>query len=55
MQKVYLVYVWEIEIHDSILYAVCGNESAVDKTKAELLNEGYAEKYIDVQETRVRI
>ena len=54
MQKVYLVYVWETEIHEAVLHEVCGNEDAVEKSKAELLNEGYAEKYIDVQEARVR-
>ena len=54
MQKVYLVYVWCAEIHEAVLHEVCGNSDAVEKSKAELLSEGYAEKHIKVQEVSVR-
>ena len=54
MQKVYLVYVWEAEICDSVLYAICGNEKAVNDAKAELLKNGYRAKDICVDEHSVR-
>ena len=54
MEKVYLVWVFIAEIDDQLLYAVCGNADALEKCKAEILQEGYKEKDIRVDESSVR-
>lgn len=54
MKKVYIVWVFIAEIDDQILYAVCGNDDALKKCKAELLNEGYTEKDIRVGDMLLR-
>ena len=54
MGKVYLVWVFIAEIEDQLLYAVCGNTDALEKCKAEILQEGYKEKDIRVDEAEMR-
>lgn len=54
MRKIFLVYVRIAEICDTVLHEVCGTESAVEQSKAELLKEGYRERDISVDEVSVR-
>ena len=54
MEKVYLVWLFIAEIDDQILYAVCGNDDALEKCKAEILKDGYAKENIRVDEENVR-
>ena len=54
MGKVYIVWLFIAEIDDQIFYAVCGNDDALEKCKAEILKDGYTEKDIRVDEATVR-